>query len=327
MILSKKQLTVITKGIADITEDHGYLRFHRYLDEAEAYYESTNADFFLKTQATAGVRFDFYTDSQSLSFDYELHRAGSRKFYYFDLFVDGKMISHTGEKENTHRRSSYRAELCPGKKRVTLWFPCMFAALVKNVALDDGALIEEAPTPKTLLAIGDSITHGYDALYPSNAYPALIARHFDINVINNGIGGDIHYAENLGDGIGIRPDYITVALGTNDWCNRLKHRFELTVVQFHQRLAELYPDSKVFVITPLWRGDHTNITKVGSFDYAREYIAGQAKKFHRDVTVLNGMQLIGHEERLFSPDLLHPNDLGFEELAKNLCAELEKHIL
>ncbi len=323
MILSKEELFPLVSGVIDITEEHGYYCFHRYHLSQEDFYEDHNPDFFRKCYATTGVRLDFVTDSLELSFDYELHCASSRHFYYFDVFVDGKPFAHTGEPECTLRRSSLRVDLPAGQKRVTVWFPCLFGTYVKNVSLTDGATVSPIRYQGTLLAIGDSITHGYDAVYPSCTYPALLSQHFELNVINQGIGGDQYHVGNLGDGVGFAPDYITVALGTNDWCYREKQPFLQSVKEFYCKLAALYPDSKVAVITPLWRGDIDHVTGVGTFQEAVDAIR-EAASVCPKVDFICGTDMLEHKKSLFSPDVLHPNDLGFQNLASHLIPEFKR---
>ncbi len=311
------------KGAVRITEEHGFWCFHRYSKSQEKYYEFNNWDFYRKCYATAGVRFDFYTDSRVFGFDYELHAASSRHFCYFDAFVDGVLTDHIGIDRVTDTEASLDLILPPGKKRVTVWFPCLFGAMVKNVAVDDGSSVEEVGTDKRLLMIGDSITHGYDARYPSKAYPAIVAREMDVDVVNQGIGGDVYHVGNLGDGVGFTPDLITVLLGTNDWSGRKKDHFFTSLEEYYEKLDRLYPDVKKAVITPLWRGDNRRITDVGLFKDAVKAIASEALKYN-GVTVIDGEKLIDHRENLFSPDILHPNDAGFENLAPRLISELKK---
>lgn len=323
MILTKEQLQSITAGSLRITEEHGYDCFHRYAEEQEFCYEDHNSDFHRKTLATAGVRLDFVTDSLSLSFDYELHSASSRFFYYFDVFVDGKPHAHIGEPKRTARRATFEVDLPVGEKRVTVWFPCLFQVLVRNVTLTDGATFAPVSYKGTLLAIGDSITHGYDAVYSSCTYPALLAQRFELNVINQGIGGDVYHDYNLGEGIGLRPDYITVALGTNDWSNRTKDRFVECLNQFYTKLNALYPEAKIAVITPLWRGDIDRVTKVGTFEEAVSAIR-EAASVCKNVKFICGQEMLEHKKALFSPDVLHPNDLGFENLVSHLAPALRE---
>ena len=323
MKLTKEQYIPLFHGAVAVSSEDEYTIFRRYAEAQEDYYEDTNSDFRQKCRASSGIVLDMISDTKTLSLSCKISRASSRPFYYFDLYVDGKLFDRKGEDKFTERKPTITFRLPEGKKRVTLWFPCLFKAAVRAIEIDDGAYFEPVKKQKTILCIGDSITHGYDAKYPSNSYPARIARHFDCNMINQGIGGDVYHVGNLGEGIGFTPDLITVALGTNDWSNRQKERFDLCVEEFYKKLAELYPDTPVAVITPFWRGNFDRITKVGSFDYAAEKIT-ECAKVNKKLTVIDGKTLIDHDPKFFSPDVLHPNDEGFEMMAERLFPILEK---
>ena len=322
MIFDEKLIRETVSGIVDITVEHGYFCFHRYSESQTRYYEAANWDYYRKTYATAGVRFDFVTDATEFSFDYELHYASSRLFYTFDVFVDGKLFSSIGEDKPSSMDSRFEVKLPAGEKRFTLWFPCMYAVFVKNVEAD-GTFVRPVTYPKTLLAIGDSITHGYDARNPSNAYPSIIAREFDINVINQGIGGDVYHEGNLGDGIGFMPDFVTVLLGTNDWSGRKHDHFMSSLENYYLLLDDLYPEVPKAVITPIWRGDERRITSVGKFKDVGGIISREVRKY-RSATVIDGTKMIDHKAELFSHDLLHPNDSGFVNLASKLCPEIKR---
>ena len=324
MKLTKEQFIPLFHGAVAVTSEDQYTIFRRYAEAQEDYYEDTNADFRQKCRASSGIVLDMISDTKTLSLSCKISRASSRQFYYFDLYVDGKLFDRKGEDKFTERKPTITFRLPEGKKRVTLWFPCLFKAAVKEIAVDDNASLEPVKKAKTMLCIGDSITHGYDAKYPSHSYPARLARKFDCNMINQGIGGDVYHVGNLGEGIGFTPDLITVALGTNDWSNRKKEHFDISVEGFYKKLAELYPDTPVAVITPFWRGDNDRTTKVGSFDYATEKIIQCASAAIKDLTVIDGKTLIDHDPKFFSPDVLHPNDDGFEMLSERLFPVLEK---
>ena len=63
-------------------------------------------------------------------------------------------------------------ELGDGEKKVTVFLPWSFSLSLKELTLDDNSSLSPIKREKNMLVIGDSITHGYDALYPSHSpYP------------------------------------------------------------------------------------------------------------------------------------------------------------
>ena len=161
--------------------------------------------------------------------------------------------------------------------------------------------------------MGDSITHGYDADTTSLSYANIVMRRLDLDGINQGAAGYVFCARSLDPALfeGKRePDIITIAYGTNDWAGKTKEDFCRDIDEFFIRLREIYPSTPVIVITPIWRAGYYLITKVGEFEFCREYLTSAAKK-HEGVYVLDGDKLVPHSYDYFRDIRVHPNDAGF----------------
>jgi len=325
MILNEEQVRSIVKGAYSIDNNAGEYRFHRFSKAQEEYYKETSPrDFYVKTFATSGVRLDFLTDSDSFGFTYRIENASSRNWYYFDIYVDGIMELHRGEKDMWIKAGRIDMKLPAGEHRVTLWLPCLSAAMLSEITIDDGATLRAVPASVKMICFGVSISQGYDAEYPSMCYTNRLADHFDAYMLNLAIGGEKfvpgllspEYAESF------KPDIITVAYGTNDWSGFERALFEERTNAFLEKLAEYYPESKIFIITPLWRGDKHRITKVGKFEEAIEFIANKAHAC--GLNVIDGRLLTPHVPGFYSDLRLHPDDLGYGEYTRNLIPEIEK---
>ena len=86
---------------------------------------------------------------------------------------------------------------------------------------------------KILVAYGDSITQGYDALHPSNAYIRRMADYLNAELINKSLGG-VKFLPNLAAVPNdIDADYIFVAYGTNDWSNSELGEFKRDCKEFY----------------------------------------------------------------------------------------------
>lgn len=325
MKLNENQVKQIARGWFSAEEKDGEIIFHRFSSAQEDYYLQTSPrDFYKKALATSGVNLDFVTDSSSFGFSYSVDSASSRRFYYFDVYIDGVLKHHLGEEKMWINRGRINVSLPEGKHRVTVWLPCLASARLSELTLDDGAFFEAAPHSRRMVCFGDSITQGYDAWYPSLAYTNRLAQHFDANMINLAIGGEKFVPGILDPAFaaGFKPDIITVAYGTNDWSGFEKELFETRCVGFLEGLAELFPESKIFILTPIWRGDHNRITKVGKFEDAVAFITETALRC--GLNVISGYNLVPHYEGFFSDLRLHPNDLGYGEYVRNLIPEIEK---
>lgn len=328
MKLTLEQVKEITRGTVRVTEKDGKFHFYRFTEAQEkAYLAVSPKDFYKKSFATAGVRLAFRTDSRSVSFDFETSSASSRAYAYFDVYVNGAFDRHFGCTGNVMVNGSALIPLAEGEKTVEIYFPWSRCAVVSNLTIDDGASLSGVTRSKTMISFGDSITHGYDAMNPSLSYASQLARLLDAEQLNKGIGGDIFFPALLDEKDPIDPDYITVAYGTNDWSKCPRETFEKNCTEFYTRLSALYPNAKIFAITPIWRGDWNR--KVCGFGSPVTNVCPVITEICKDlpnVTVVNPYNFVPHRKEFFADAYLHPNDIGFCLYAEGLYKEIVKHI-
>lgn len=339
MKLSLEQIKSITTGAVRVKEEQGKIRFFRFTQEQESLYKRAsielNRSFYDRCAATAGIRMMFKTNSQTLGLVVEVLKCTSRRYFSFDLFVNGKAMGALDNfSEDALPRNYTEADLPLGRfskefalgagvKEICIYFPWSVCPLLEELSLEEGSFIEAVKPAKKLLAFGDSITQGYDALRPSMRYAARLADHLGAEEINKGIGGEIFFpplAELKED---FSPDYITVAYGTNDWGRQTQESFYSTCKAFYEAISKHYPTAKIFAITPIWRADYTRTRDFGPFKRVEEII-GEAVSHLPNVTVLRGFDLVPKEEKYFADLRLHPNDNGFKYYADNLYNELRK---
>jgi lysophospholipase L1-like esterase len=169
--------------------------------------------------------------------------------------------------------------------------------------------------------LGDSITQGYDAVFSSQCYANKMAHMLDAEIVNQAIGGEIFRPAILDEQLPFAPDLITVAFGTNDWSGQTAENFEKNADGFYTKLANLYPNTPVFAILPIWRADWEKVTKAKPFHESRAILKALAEK-HPNFHVIDGMALTPHLPAFFSDLYLHPNDLGFEIYAEELVRRM-----
>ena len=324
MKLGLQDIRAITHGALTVRETaEGEIEFLRFTDAQIAYYERTNKDFYRKAFASAGVRLDFYTDSKTVAFTYAERYASSRRFYFFDVFVDGVMVKHFGHRDVMEVKGRIEIALDGAEHRVQIYFPNLAQAKLVALELDDATtVIKPVARSKKLLCYGDSITQGYDAEYASQSYANLLADKLDAEMVDQAIGGERFCPGLLEGELKYDPDIITVAYGTNDWSGREK---QSTVEAAHAFFAELrrrYPAAKIYAITPIWRADDHRITKIGTFEQGRQIVRDAAKA--SGIPVIEGDGMIPHLPDVCSDLYLHPNDFGFKFYANALLAAIEK---
>lgn len=330
MKLGYETIKKLLHGVVYTEEKDGKIFIHRFTHEQEEAYREYSPALHKKCFSTAGVRMEFDTDSTKLDMSFDVQYTSGTHTFVFDVCVDGNIILRPSICEEDDSKTvdlSFSANLGEGKKRVAVYFPWMAKAVIKSMYVDDGSYIQTVTRPHTMISFGDSITHGYTAYNPSRSYASLLADALRADALNKGIGAEVFFPALAKLKDSIEPDYITVAYGTNDWSlYKSKEDFEKNCREFYKALSANYPNSKIFAITPIWRGNWDD-KAVGcvSFSYIGEYIGRVAAELP-NVTVINGFDLVPHEECFFMEDVLHPNTEGFRHYANNLYSEIKKHI-
>lgn len=330
MELNFSQIKEMTWGAARIAEEDGALCFYRCTKEQEELFQKRNDEFFRHSLGTAGVKLVFETDSKKLLLKVKVDAISDRKRFSFDVFANHNLVGYLdnfsdaklpeGEKWIDLPMGEFEKvfELGRGEKTVCIHFPYSAKGMIVGMELDDEASFRPVKAEKKMLAYGDSITQGYYAIRSSNRYIARLADYLGAEEINKGIGSDRFCPDlaNLSDGI--KPDYIVIAHGTNDWrTNRTREDFRKMAGAFIGRIREQYPEAKMIVISPIWRKDYMDERPFGDFKKIDEDLRTVVKDMKK-VVVVRGFDLVPHEEQYFGDFQLHPNDEGFEKYYNNL---------
>lgn len=337
MKLTLSQIMEITSGAERIEEIDGLIRFYRFTEEQEELYKRRNLDFYKKTFSTAGVKLSFITNSEKLYLKGSVFPGSSRSYYSIDVFVNQKMIGCIDNFLDAEMKGHYTVNVCSlddfskefmigkGEKTVTVYLPWSVGIGLQDIIIDDNSFLEPIKYTKKLLAFGDSITQGYDALRPSNRYISLLAEKIQAEEFNKAIGGEVFFPDLAKSKETFVPDYITVAYGTNDWNTKEKAEFEENCKAFYEALSQKYPTSNIFAITPIWRKDYCEERKMGAFRFVEEYIKEVVSNL-KNVTCISGYDFVPENEVFFADLRLHPNDNGFQKQFARLYDKIKKHL-
>ena len=133
MELTPEQIKGIVVGAVDRLETEKGLLFTKYTQKQHAAWEKAAPELLANVEASTGIRLDFHTDSDNVTF----HVAGGKKY---ELLVDDFLTEqYCCEGEN----ASFFAKLGrPGQmKRVTFTMPShQDPGYIRGVTLDDGAI-------------------------------------------------------------------------------------------------------------------------------------------------------------------------------------------
>ena len=269
------------------------------------------------------MRLCFVTDAEALKVGYTIYEATSRRFGCFEVYCDGEALF---EKQllwidENGIPSSFSTPLPAGEHTIEIYLPWTFKVEIGVVELTNATFVAPVEYARRWLAIGDSITQGYTAMKTAGSYVSRVTRALGFETLNQGIGGYV-FDKNFVSDIGFCPDVITVALGTNDF-SRIPEKDKLCRVatEFLEALTALYPDTPIYGILPIWRGDK-KVTSTGyTIDAWRKDLAAIYRAFP-NCYVINGDEAVPHRADCFQMDLLHPNDQGFVHYAQYLQSRM-----
>lgn len=316
MNLNYEEIKNITFGAVNIREEMGGLAFYKCSDRQYEVVKKHMPDIFGNATNSTGCRMDFHTNSKVFSVD----TASGNKF---DIYINGVFVRHC---EMGETREKIIVELPDGENRVEFIFASHDDVTVINgVELSDGAVFYPHKYSKKMLFCGDSITHGWESHYDSLSYAWRVARFFDADIINQAVGGAVFcpdYAEKLD----FDPDVVIIAYGTNDFsrCDSFDEIYD-NAFGYIKKMTEFYKNSKIFVISPIWRADEiTKIRPFGTFAECRKTVMRAAEQL--PVKLIDGYTLTPHITDFYSDGYLHPNSDGFGIYAENLIKEMLSEI-
>jgi lysophospholipase L1-like esterase len=144
-----------------------------------------------------------------------------------------------------------------------------------------------------------------------------VARNMDIGILNQGNSGFVYDSGSI-EKVG-EPKIVVTAYGINDFHRKNIELIEKDTTEFLEKLKEVYKNSKIVSILPLWtvwNGADENYKAA-----ERKCIKNVYEKYSD--YIIDGYDLVPHDKKYFA-DEVHPNDEGFAHYGNNLTNELKK---
>lgn len=267
----------------------------------------------------AGVRATLLSDTAHLCV--EVEPVEGEQTWAWDLLVDG--ASHDRVVQPTTASTIRFAPLPPAKdgrtRRIEVYLPTQYVPVtVRSIAIDDGAAAQPwRDARRRWVVYGSSITHAREAAGPSEAWPAQVARRFDLHLTCLGYGGEEHLEPTVARMIRDLPaDLISLCVGGNVWgASSLSARtFPAAVIGMVRTIREQHPHTPLAVCSFIWtRHDKgAAVNKVGlTMDDYRRFTAEAVDRLraHGDAHVfyVSGKDIFGAEQaHLLLADGVHP---------------------
>lgn len=302
-------------------------------------------------RTTAGICVEFETDATEVALEVRMDRepAGTRSVLAdvdrvagtgsalhdgvsFD--VDGRHLPcrmpEPGEEfvvltlPGDDQESELGLQALPGlarTRRVRIWLPALRGCLLRDV-ICDGTFLRPVARRRHLLVLGDSIAQGFVADDPALSWPSLLASKLGLDVLNQGIGGQVFQPGSLYGLAGvIDPARIVVALGENyryEPC--VARRVSLDIRSYLAEVSRLWPQVPTHVLTPLWHDEQAHASHGMSCHEQVPSLIATHVASHSQMTLVDGLELLDHDANLLADGCEHPGERGNRQVATRLNA-------
>lgn len=210
--------------------------------------------------------------------------------------------------------------------------------------------------------LGDSITQGAGASKYDNCFVKIIERNMGAVCRNYGIGGtriarqripssekiyDMDFCSRI-EQMDDDANVVVIFGGTNDFGHgdapmgavddRTPNTFYGALHYLYSNIINKYPDAFIFLITPMHRLDENNPRGEGEKEIdgplLRQYVHAikEVAEYYSlpvlDLFATSGIYptIAAHREK-YTPDGLHPNDIGHEIIAKRIIEFIENYYI
>lgn len=292
------------------TEDR-YLQTFQYTQQQMEYFKQISEEWYARSKASNAKTLEFTTSATQFSFEYKFIWIESEDS--IELAIDG-LITKIYYVKDLEKEGKLSFEMPAGEKKVVVYLPVDATILIRNFEINGDVLPVEKK--EKVLWMGDSITQGCGPLRSGQTYVSVANRLLNYDIINQGIGGYVYDKNILVPMEGYSPDKIIVALGTNQYRTESMEAIE----EYYERLSEVYGNTPVLCITPIWRGDLPDAEEVLA-EFCQKIKEICAK--YSNITVIEGFSLVPHAFEYFV-DNLHPNALGSEVYGRNLVLAMQE---
>ena len=332
MLVSKEQLRQITLGVVDLKEENGKFSFNRLTNRQLKLL--TERGYALRAYCTASVKLEFFSKGGDISFNYYISKGTNREYYSVDLFEDG-IYKYSVSKEAFADSGvfKYFASQSGKEKRITIYFPTTAQMQISDVNLPED--IKPHTRTKRILALGDSMLQGYYPNHSSNSYANIVSDYYNADMINQAIGGDVFFKDNI-EKTDFIPDMIVVSYGINDWASgRFKNGEDAK--EYFKKLKDVFSGTPVAVIIPpeiiKFKDKYHNDDMIFEAENKSAQTIDEVRNIiskligcHDNFYEINAKDFIPQYEECFYKDEIHLTDLGNTIFAYKLIKAINEKL-
>lgn len=208
-------------------------------------------------------------------------------------------------------------------REVELYFPAEQEIRIDGLSVDEDA---ELTLPRTfsdtlpLAFYGSSVVQGSGAGLSAMSYPSILSRQLNIEIRNWGFyGAGKAEPEVVAQVIGQQAKAFVLDLGKS-----YGRRPEAVYRAMLEQIAAEHPLTPIVVLTPIFSARENYDQRFLERSKIIRSVMTEAAKGIGNVSVVDGLTLLGRDDWAgLSADGLHPNEKGFELIARRLLPTLE----
>lgn len=284
---------------------------------------------------TSGARLRFASDTTALGLRARFNDLGYMNNMPrtgqvgIDLWVDGEYWRPLFPATNAIDFCELFFENMPRRRREFCLYLGLYAPIeVMAIGVDDAATLE-APASfaveKPVVYYGSSITQGGCATRAGMSYQAIVSRALNLDFVNLGFSGAGRGEPELAEAV----SEIDASCYVMDWaqnCPTLEE-FSSRYGPFMDIIRRDHPATPIICITPIWSQSELcqgNTTNGKMREVIREIVGKRQAAGDTHLTLVEGFDLLGPDDRDGLVDSSHPNDIGFVSMARGLEPVLRK---
>ncbi len=305
--------------------------FRRLPDEIA---KNTSEGVYHVSKNTAGGRVRFCTDSRYIAIKADMHivevvnrmaASGTAGFDLYEVRGDKYKYIETFLPPIDITDGFESIIYLPDVKERTfeIYFPIYSGVVNLYVGLQEKASLKPAHdyTGKTpILFYGSSVTHGACATRPGLAYPAIVERQLDCDVINLGCSGNCHAEQILLDYMTSLDFYAFVS--EYDYNEETAVELEKRHFNMYETFRKAHPDIPIILMSrPSFDIEKPEYVKMR--DVVKASYEKAVKEGDKNVYFLDGEFLYDGSDDC-TADNIHPNDLGFSRMAEKIVKVLKE---
>ena len=207
---------------------------------------------------------------------------------------------------------------------VRIWLPALRGCAVRRL-WGNGSHLRPVDRREVLLVLGDSVAQGFVAGDPAIAWPSLLSTSLGLDVVNQGVGGQVFQPGTLlGLAKLVDPQTIVVALGDNYRYEPCRSRQVAADIRAYlDEVSRAWPDVPTYVCTPPWHDEQASASHPKScWQRVPSMIAANAAA-HSQMELVDGLRLHDRHASALADADGHPNQLGAAQMARRLRFAME----